>query len=142
MPSSDRPRVTGVVETALHVDDVERSALFYQELFGLEAIEGDERFRALSVAGRQLLLLFRKGTTQRPIELPGGVIPPHGGEGDLHVAFSIPAADLESWEARLAARGVAIEGRMRWPRGGASLYFRDPDGHMLELVTPGCWSIY
>jgi len=28
------------------------------------------------------------------------------------------------------------------PRGGTSLYFRDPNGHMLELATPGLWSIY
>jgi hypothetical protein len=26
--------------------------------------------------------------------------------------------------------------------GGASLYSRDPDGHLLELITPGCWAIY
>jgi catechol 2,3-dioxygenase-like lactoylglutathione lyase family enzyme len=31
---------------------------------------------------------------------------------------------------------------MEWPRGGTSLYFRDPDGHLVELATPGLWSIY
>jgi catechol 2,3-dioxygenase-like lactoylglutathione lyase family enzyme len=31
---------------------------------------------------------------------------------------------------------------MAWPRGGTSLYFRDPDGHLVELATPGLWSIY
>ena len=24
----------------------------------------------------------------------------------------------------------------------AQLYFRDPDEHLLELVSPGCWAIY
>jgi catechol 2,3-dioxygenase-like lactoylglutathione lyase family enzyme len=38
--------------------------------------------------------------------------------------------------------GVSIEGEMEWPRGGTSLYFRDPDGHLVELATPGLWSIY
>jgi catechol 2,3-dioxygenase-like lactoylglutathione lyase family enzyme len=37
---------------------------------------------------------------------------------------------------------VSIEGEMKWPRGGTSLYFRDPDGHLVELATPGLWSIY
>jgi catechol 2,3-dioxygenase-like lactoylglutathione lyase family enzyme len=34
---------------------------------------------------------------------------------------------------------VAIEGRVDWPRGAKSIYFRDPDGHLLELGTPGLW---
>jgi catechol 2,3-dioxygenase-like lactoylglutathione lyase family enzyme len=44
--------------------------------------------------------------------------------------------------AHLASRGVAIEGRNDWSRGGRSIYFRDPDGHFLELATPGLWSVY
>jgi catechol 2,3-dioxygenase-like lactoylglutathione lyase family enzyme len=35
--------------------------------------------------------------------------------------------------------GIAIEGRTNWRRGGISIYFRDPDGHLLELATPGLW---
>ena len=50
--------------------------------------------------------------------------------------------ELAAWEARLAAHGVAIEGRMEWPEGGKSLYFRDPDRHLLELATPGLWKTY
>ena len=42
----------------------------------------------------------------------------------------------------LAANGLAIEEEREWPRGGTSLYFRDPDGHLLEVATPGVWSIY
>ena len=49
---------------------------------------------------------------------------------------------FEHWRHCLAQNDVAIESRVDWPRGGASLYFRDPDGHLLELITPGCWAIY
>jgi catechol 2,3-dioxygenase-like lactoylglutathione lyase family enzyme len=62
--------------------------------------------------------------------------------GPLHVAFAVAADDLALWEARLGERGVAIEGRTDWPRGGKSIYFRDPDGHLLELATPGLWAVY
>ena len=74
--------------------------------------------------------------------LSGGVIPGHDGDCPTHFAFSIAAADLPAWEARLAAEGIAIEGRMSWPRGGQSVYFRDPDQNLVELVTPGLWAIY
>jgi len=60
----------------------------------------------------------------------------------LHVAFSIGKDELERWEAHLASRGVTIEGRNDWERGGHSIYFRDPDGHLLELATPGLWEVY
>ena len=55
---------------------------------------------------------------------------------------AVAAADLPAWEARLAAQGVPIEGRTQWPRGSTSIYFRDPDGHLLELATPGLWPVW
>ena len=136
------PEVSGVLETALYVEDLPRAARFYEDLFGFRRLEGDERFCAFSVADREVLLLFKRGASTQPIRIPGGVIPPHDGNGDLHLAFSIPATELEPWEKRLEARGIAIESKICWPSGGYSLYFRDPDRHLIELVTPGCWPVY
>jgi catechol 2,3-dioxygenase-like lactoylglutathione lyase family enzyme len=134
--------VTGVLESGIYVDDVARSAEFYCRIFGFERLEGDGRFCALSVAGRQVFLIFMKGGTLAPMQLPGGVLPPHDGSGRQHFAFSVPEADLAAWETKLAENGVAIESHVNWPRGGKSIYFRDPDGHLAELITPGCWAIY
>jgi len=134
--------VTGVLEYGVYVDDVPRSVEFYRRIFGFEQLQGDDRFCALSVAGRQVFLIFKKGGTLQPMPLPGGVLPPHDGSGQLHFAFSIPEADLAAWEQRLGETGIAIESRVTWPRGGRSIYFRDPDGHLVELITPGCWAIY
>jgi len=130
------PKLNGVLETALYVDDLDRAARFYQSLFGFPVIDRGERLIALAAADRQVLLLFKKGASAR---LPVGG---HDGAGELHLAFAIPAADLAAWEARLQTHGVAIEDRRQWPRGGISLYFRDPDRHLLELATPGVWSTY
>jgi len=136
------PPVGRVLETSLYVDDVARSTEFYQRIFGFEKLQGDDRFGALNVSGQQVLLVFRKHATTAPIRIPGGVIPPHDGEGTTHLAFTIPAESESDWTRHLGGHGVAIESRVAWPRGGFSLYFRDPDGHLLELVSPGCWTIY
>ena len=142
--------VSRLLETALHVEDLERSTRFYQEVLGLAPLAGTPSetetwsrvLRPFHVPGGQVLLLFSKGSTARGSVLPGGTIPPHDGSGRLHLAFAISSAEVDGWRERLKAHGVAIEGEMRWPRGGTSLYFRDPDGHLLELATPGLWSIY
>jgi len=53
----------------------------------------------------------------------------------LHVAFAIRTSEFEAWESRLAECGVAIESVVVWPEGGRSIYFRDPDSHLVELKT-------
>ena len=135
------PPIHGVLETGLHVADLARSREFYSRLFGFPLMAADERFCAFDVAGRDVLLLFLKGGTPGAVKTPGGLIPPHDGAGRLHFAFAIAAEDLLPWEARLAAQGIEIESRVDWPRG-RSIYFRDPDGHLLELATPGLWPNY
>jgi catechol 2,3-dioxygenase-like lactoylglutathione lyase family enzyme len=137
-----RPRVAGVLETCLHVEDVERSARFYEELFGFKRMAGDRRFCAFNVAQGSVLLLFLRGGTLEPVKVPGGLIPPHDGSGHMHFAFAIPAEDLAAWEMRLSQAGIPTESRVKWEGGGVSLYFRDPDQHLVELATPGIWPNY
>ncbi|MBV8212949.1 MAG: VOC family protein [Verrucomicrobia bacterium] len=133
-----------LLETALYLDDVGLEARFYQDLFELRLLSGttgpDAVFAALEVPGQGVLLLFKKGANAQPVETAGGIIPPHGGEGRLHLAFAISADSYESWKTRLVARNIKIESEVRWPRGGRSLYFRDPEGNLVELATPELWS--
>lgn len=136
------PKLNGVLETALYVADLKRSIAFYQTVFEFETLFADERLCALNVSNKQILLLFLKGASNEPINASGGVIPPHDGDGRLHAAFSINADELNEWESRLAQNDISVESTVRWARGGTSLYFRDPDEHLLELVTPGLWTIY
>ena len=137
-----RPRIVAVLETVLYVDALDRAASFYEEVMGLAILHADARMRAFNVGGRGTLLLFPRGGTLEPVETPGGSIPPHDGTGPIHLAFSIEADAFEVWQDHLAASGVPLESTVRWPRGGTSLYFRDPDGHLLELATPGLWEGY
>lgn len=130
------PTVSGILETALYVDDIERSARFYQDLFGFEIVSSGARLTAIAVPGRQVLLLFKKGAS---LNLP---TIPHDGTGQLHMAFAIDRSELEPWAERLKEKKIDIVDRIEWERGGVSLYFRDPDGHLIELATPGLWSNY
>ena len=136
------PRLGRVIETAVYVDDLARSAAFYEQVLELPVMVSDGRFRAYDIGGESVFLVFQRSATLETVHLPGGTIPPHDGHGPLHLAFGVDAAELPKWETRLADKGIAVEGRTDWPKGGRSIYFRDPDGHLLELVTRGTWAIY
>ena len=130
-----------LLETCLYVDDLARARKFYEEVIGLVPGFGDDRMTGYRI-GNTMLLLFRQGGTLEPVEMPSGTIPPHDGTGPAHFALSIEAGTLEAWAGHLQDSGVAVESRVEWPGSGAvSLYFRDPDGHLVELATPGLWGI-
>jgi catechol 2,3-dioxygenase-like lactoylglutathione lyase family enzyme len=136
------PRLNAVLETALYVDDLSRAKAFYEADLGLKLLFGNQRMCAFDVGGKSVLLLFLRGGSNEPMPTPGGTIPPHDGQGPLHIGFAVAADELAAWEVRLQERSIPIESKMTWSRGGTSLYFRDPDGHLLELATPGLWAIY
>ena len=130
------PPLEGILETAIYVDDVDRAVGFYRDVLGLAIVEVSERLTALAAGPRHLLLVFKRGASAR---LP---LTPHDASGHQHVAFPIPSTALEAWEAWFVQHEVAVIEKKRWERGGTSLYFNDPDGHLLELATPGVWSVY
>ena len=115
------PRVNGILETSLYVESVARSAEFYRRVFGWNVRQRD----------RSVLLLFKKGAT-----------PDTDASGSIHVAFGIARSELSAWENWIVSQGVPIEFRESWKYGAEALFFRDPDGHLLEVVTPGVWAIY
>jgi catechol 2,3-dioxygenase-like lactoylglutathione lyase family enzyme len=142
-PSDIRPALSGVLETALVVEDVARATRFYRRLFGFGVLAQTQRLSSLNVKPGQVLLLFQRWGSLDDVPLPGGMLP--GGmdaEGRSHMAFAIEAEHLESWQHWIKQNGVAIESTVHWDRGGTSLYFRDPDGNLLELATPGVWANY
>ena len=137
--TSIRPQVNGILESSLYVESPVRSVEFYRRVFGFELIDADQkkgitddtRLCPMRAGDRSVLLLFKRGATADT-----------DATGSIHIAFGIARSDLAAWEAWLAEQGIPIELRKTWNYGGEALYFRDPDGHLLEVVTPGVWSIY
>lgn len=136
------PHINGVVESCLFSTDLPRAVRFYQEKLGLRLLESGERLCVFSVADKQVLLIFRGGGKLEPVFTPGGMIPSHEAAGQLHFAFAISKEDFAPWEKHLIAQGIPVESKVTWPTGGQSLYFRDPDNHLVELATPGIWAVY
>jgi catechol 2,3-dioxygenase-like lactoylglutathione lyase family enzyme len=112
------------------VSDFGRSNTFYREVLGAEIVEIDGRV-AYRLEGQQLNV---HGPGVRPAMVARLPVVP--GNSDLCFEWNGP---IEKALEHLRERGVPVEaGPM--PRGGAkglgtSVYFRDPDGTLLELIS-------
>ena len=142
MVGQKRPALTGVLETCLYVAEIARSRKFYEDVFGFVVLTGDDRICAFDVAPGNVLILFRRGGTQRPIPVGGGFIPPHDGGGEQHFALAVPDDAFAHWKVYLERLDIEVESEIAWPQGGRSVYFRDPDRLVIELATPGLWANY
>jgi catechol 2,3-dioxygenase-like lactoylglutathione lyase family enzyme len=126
-----------LVETGIYADDLEQAERFYRDVLGLTVRQKEEgRHVFFQVGDRSMLLVFRPVATLR-----GDHLPAHGARGPGHFALGIAADDLDAWRKRLQGQGIVIEHEEAWERGGHSLYFRDPAGNSVELITPGLWGL-
>jgi catechol 2,3-dioxygenase-like lactoylglutathione lyase family enzyme len=129
------PPIQSVVETAIYAADLGAAEQFYTTVLGLRVI-GRETGRHVffHVGAANVLLVFNADAT-----LGGERLPAHGTRGSGHFALGVPTESLAAWRAHLVAKGVVIEKEVTWPLGGRSIYFRDPAGNSVELVTRGVW---
>ncbi|MFC6488979.1 VOC family protein [Nitratireductor sp. GCM10026969] len=132
----------GILEAALYVNDLEEAERFYGDILGLERITKVEGRHVFFRCGNAVVLLFDPDATEIPpppdARLP---VPPHGARGPGHLCFSAGAKEIEAWRKHLEAQGIAIEADFEWPKGGRSIYFRDPFGNSLEFAEPRIWGI-
>jgi len=130
-------RVREILETCLYADDLPAAENFYRTILGLEVIARLEGRHVFFKCGNRVFLVFNPVKTR---EL-GTDFPPHGANGPGHAAFAVTMSELPAWCAFLDQNGVVIERDVHWPKGGRSVYFRDPAGNSVELATPKIWGL-
>ena len=133
---SQARQILRILETSLYAEDLDRAELFYTKVLGLELFAKEPDRHVFFRCGDQMLLIFNPVRTIRETEAA-----PHGATGPGHVAFAVPMAELDQWAARLRSANIRIEKGVTWPKGGRSLYFRDPAGNCLELASPLVWGM-
>src|SRR5215213_2388581 len=117
---------SGVLETCLYATDLDAAERFYRDVIGLEPfarVAGRHVF--FRCGPRAVFLVFNPDATEQPSQA-GTAVPTHGARGPGHVAFAVGEDELPAWRDRLTTHGIAIEAEVEWPRGGRSLYVRDP----------------
>ena len=129
-----------LVEATLYVDDLDRAEGFFREVLGLELVGKEQGRHVFFRAGQDVLLLFDPDATRKPSDFPA---PRASGPG--HAALGIPAEAVDYWRSRLQEHGIQIEKDATWPKGGRSLYFRDPAAWFLaassKVTSQGLQSI-
>lgn len=130
-------KIQAVIETAIYVDDLDAAERFYGGVLGLPVIRKEAGRHVFFRAGdSSVLLAFLPETT-----LKGNGLPAHGTNGPGHFALGVAPEAFDKWRQHLKAEGISIEKETEWPPGGKSIYFRDPAGNSVELVTPGVWGL-
>lgn len=112
---------SGIDHVVLHVDDIQRSKKFYTEILGMTPYREDDG-QVFLHAGQQGLALFKN-----PVDAPL-----KAGNDLNHLALNVAAGSYETIKAELEKQGVAVTGR---PGQERCIYFRDPDGHRLQLMV-------
>lgn len=113
-------QTSGVDHIVLHVNDVRRSKKFYTEILGMTVYREDDG-QVFMHAGRQGVALFKKEDNT----------PLTAGNDLNHLALNVATGTYETLKAELETHGVEVSGR---PGEDRCIYFRDPDGHRLQLM--------
>lgn len=133
-------KISGILETCLYAEDLEKAKSFYSALPGIDFLSEESGRHIFFRCGGSMLLIFNPThTSSEQTEINGQYIPLHGSKGEGHIAFSIDENKLDKWRQFLEDNQIPIESEVTWPNGSVSLYFRDPAGNSLELVSPSIW---
>lgn len=130
-------KINSILETCLYSDDLAASEHFYKDILGLEFISRESGRHVFFRCGSSVLLIFNPEKTRET----GGNLPPHGSFGQGHLAFDVPAGEIQKWKSYLEKKKISIEHDTAWPGGGRSIYFRDSSGNSIEITNAGIWPL-
>ena len=129
-------RLNRVLETCLYSKDLGRTKNFYANILDLVLYgEQENRHVFFKMPDGAVLLFFNPDETSKE----GQGLPSHFATGHQHLAFEIPKNDYQAWKERIERANIPIIQEQTWKNGVRSFYFRDPDGHLLEICEPGIW---
>ena len=124
--------IAALDHVVIAVTDYERSNAFYRDVLGAELVDLTYGRVGYRLPGGAQLNVHGPGNTASP----RAADPVRPGNSDLCLRWE---GTVEEARAHLEANGVeVIEGpteRIGARGGGTSLYFRDPDGSLLELIV-------
>ena len=117
---------------------------FYTTILGLEFVsEEKDRFVFLK-AGQSMLLIFNPSKTLAGNDTSTTQLPSHGAitpPSIIHFALEIDKQNYDNAKHMLNEKNIKIEKEVTWGKGTNSIYFRDPAGNLVEIITPGSWPV-
>jgi catechol 2,3-dioxygenase-like lactoylglutathione lyase family enzyme len=139
------PKLGQVVETILYTSSAPELSAWYTSIMGITPFVSSPTFAGFSLPNNTILLLFdRSSTTNDKVSL-SGTIPKHGTETGLgqHISFACDGEkQFKDWEKWFEEKEVEVLGKVNWERGGKSIYVKDWEGHVIEVMTRGVWEVY
>lgn len=133
-------KINKVVETCIYSSDLESMKKFYVGILGLSVIQEEEDKLIFLKAGKSVLLIFdplRTSINNDKLPTHGAMTPP----SSIHFAMEIEEQEYQPCKELLARNGIVIEKEIKWNSNTMSLYFRDPSGNLVELITRGGWPV-
>jgi catechol-2,3-dioxygenase len=133
-------KINKVVETCIYSSDLKSMKKFYVGILGLSVIQEEGDKLIFLKAGKSMLLIFdplRTSINNDKLPTHGAMTPP----SSIHFAMEIEEQEYQPCKELLVRNGITIEKEVIWNSKTKSLYFRDPAGNLVELITPGGWPV-
>ena len=121
---------------------------FYINTLGLEFVSEEKDRHVFLKAGQSMLLIFNPNKTLVTTDVDNGSntthLPIHGAFAPpaiIHFALEIEKQNYDNAKHMLNENDIKIEKEVTWEKGTNSMYFRDPVGNLVEIITHGSWPI-
>ncbi|MFL6401978.1 MAG: VOC family protein [Nitrososphaeraceae archaeon] len=134
------------METCIYSSDLVKMKDFYIDILGLEFVSEEKDRHVFLKAGQSMLLIFNPNKTlsNDMANTSSAQLPTHGAftpPSIIHFALEIEKQNYDNAKYMLNEKSIKIEKEVIWEKGSNSVYFRDPAGNLVEIITPGSWPV-